>query len=108
MPKTREHRLVFQLDALYGMQRGIDSIIAPISATLGPRPRYVAVAPVVPSRPIELLDNGGLIARRILELPDRDADMGAMLVRQLLWHLYETYGDGTATAAVLFRAVYAQ
>jgi len=56
----------------------------------------------------ELLDDGGVIARRILELPDRDEDMGAMFVRHLLWHLHEKVGDGTATAAVLFQSIYNQ
>jgi hypothetical protein len=32
----------------------------------------------------ELLDNGGTIAKRIIQLPDRDEDMGAMLVREML------------------------
>lgn len=54
----------------------------------------------------DLFDNAGLIARRIVALLDRDADMGAMLVRSLLWRLHEQHGDGTATAAVLFQAVY--
>jgi chaperonin GroEL len=54
----------------------------------------------------ELLDNGGVIARRILELPDRSADMGAMYLRHLLWRVHEEVGDGTATTAVLFQAIY--
>ena len=33
----------------------------------------------------ELLDDGGAIARRILQLPDKDADVGAMLLRETLW-----------------------
>jgi chaperonin GroEL len=108
MAKKAAQRLVFQPEALEGIHRGINWITEPISATLGPRPRYVAVAPVIRERPIELLDNGGVIARRVIELPDPDADMGAMLVRNLLWHLHENVGDGTATAAVIFRSVCAK
>jgi len=53
----------------------------------------------------ELLDNGGVIARRIIELPDPDENMGAMLIRSFLWRLYATSGDGTTTAAVIFQTV---
>ncbi|MDE2775134.1 MAG: hypothetical protein OXI77_04240 [Chloroflexota bacterium] len=73
--------------------------------TLGPIPRAVAVSQALEDKPPELLDKGGLIARRISDLPDRDADMGAMLLRQMLWQLYEECGDGTATAAVIFQSI---
>jgi chaperonin GroEL len=99
--------LVFQPDTYQGMQRGINVIAGAVRPTLGPLPRLVAVDPVSRgNRQPELLDSGGLIARRILELPDRDADVGAMLLRQLLWKQHEEAGDGTATTAVLFQAVY--
>ncbi len=78
-----------------------------VSPTLGPLPRLVALEPIAPkSKMPEFLDDGGTIARRIIELPDRDEDMGAMFVRQVLWNLREKTGDGTATAAVLFRSIY--
>ena len=48
------------------------------------------------------------IARRILQLEDRDADVGAMLLREVLWEQGESYGDGTATAAVLYQTVFAE
>ena len=55
-----------------------------------------------------LLDDGGTIARRILQLDDPNADVGAMLLREMLWRQREVYGDGAATAAVLFQTVFAQ
>ena len=99
-------RLVFQPDASRSLQRGINLIVDAIRPTLGPIARTVAVSQVLDNKPPELLDKGGLIARRISDLPDRDADMGAMLLRQMLWQLYEDCGDGTATAAVIFRSIY--
>jgi len=77
-----------------------------VRPTLGPIPRTVAVSQALDGKPPDLLDKGGLIARRISDLPDRDADMGAMLLRQMLWQLYEDCGDGTATAAVIFQSIY--
>lgn len=99
-------RLVFQPDASLSLQRGINLIVAAIRPTLGPIPRSVAVSQALENKAPELLDKGGLIARRITDLPDRDADMGAMLLRGMLWQLYEDCGDGTATAAVIFQSVY--
>ena len=103
---TCGERLVFQPDASLSLQRGINLIVEAIRPTLGPIPRAVAVSQASADKAPELLDKGGLIARRISDLPDRDADMGAMLLRQMLWQLYEDCGDGTATAAVIFQSVY--
>ena len=99
-------RLVFQPDTSRSLLRGIDLIVEAIRPTLGPIARTVAVSQVMDDKPPELLDKGGLIARRITDLPDPDADMGAMLLRQMLWQLYEECGDGTATAAVIFQSIY--
>ena len=99
-------RLVFQPDAALSLQRGINLIVDAVRPTLGPIPRAVAVSQALEHMPPELLDKGGVIARRISDLPDRDADMGAMLLRQMLWGLYEECGDGTATAAVIFQSIY--
>ncbi len=78
-----------------------------IRPTLGPLPGIVALernsgrnqAP-------ELMDNAALTARRVIELADRDADMGAMLLRGMLWRINQSVGDGSATGAVVFGAVY--
>ena len=103
---AQTERLVFQPDASLSLQRGINLVVDAIRPTLGPNPRTVAVSQALDNKPPELLDKGGLIARRISDLPDRDADMGAMLLRQMLWKLYEECGDGTATAAVIFQSIY--
>lgn len=88
------------------MQRGIHDLVAAVRPTLGPRPRMVAVERALSGRAPEILDDAGTIARRILALPDRDADMGAMLARHLLWRVRERAGDGSATAAVIFEALF--
>ena len=98
-------RLVFQPDASRSLQRGINLIVDAIRPTLGPIPRTVAISQALENKPPDLLDKGGLIARRISDLPDRDADMGAMLLRQMLWQLYEDCGDGTATSALIFQSI---
>lgn len=97
--------VVFQPAVGQGFKRGIDALVAAIRPTLGPLPRTVVLPRATIGSP-EILDNGALIARRVLQLPDRDADAGAMFLRQLLWRQHEREGDGTATAAVLFQAVF--
>ena len=106
MPKNKVKRVVFQPVAHTAFQRGINQLANVIRPTLGPLPRQVAVEPTAARGLPEMLDNGGLIARRIIALPNRDEDMGAMFLRHSLWRQHEQSGDGTATAAVLFQSVF--
>jgi chaperonin GroEL len=106
MTKRRFQRVVFQPKTYRGMQEGIDKMVGAVSPTLGPLPRVVAIDRTIPNKAPELLDDGATIVRRIIELPDRDADMGAMFLRHVLWQVHEEVGDGAATTAVLFKAVY--
>ena len=107
MGKTQSNRrVVFQPGTHEGLRRGINQMTEAVIPTLGPLPRIVALNQVVTDKMPEMIDKGGVIARRIIALPDRDADMGAMLTREMLWGLQDQYGDGTATAAVLLRTIY--
>lgn len=108
MNTTYTPGVVFQPKSSRGLQRGINQMVDAVRPTLGPRPRLVAINRVAGTGAPELLNNAGVIARRILELPDRDADMGAMFVRHMLWNQYEHAGDGTATTAVLFQSLFNQ
>ena len=85
------------------IQNGVSQIVNAIRPTLGPLPRYLVN---MQDNKIELLDDGGIIARRIIQVDQRHEDVGAMLLRQVLWQVNQQVGDGTATAAVLYEAVY--
>lgn len=100
-------RVVYQPEAVEKMWAGIDRLVRLISPTLGPLPRIVAIE-AVGSRTAkpELLDSGGTIAQRVIQLPDRGEDVGAMILRQVLDELQESEGDGTATAAVMFGVIF--
>ena len=74
-------------------------MVAAVRPTLGPRPRYTVVERATSGGP-EILDQAGVIARRVVALPDRNEDVGAMLVRHLMWQMVERVGDGAATAGV--------
>ncbi len=108
--KWQRPRVTFQPQVQQGLLRGIEQIVDAVQPTLGPLPRIVLYDQTIghTTRSPELLDDGGTIARRIVQIRGRDADVGAMLLRNVLWRLREDVGDGTATAAVLFRAVYAE
>ncbi len=106
MAPSTSRRLVFQPNAYRSLQAGAHQIIDAITPTLGPLPRITAVDRILDERSPEQLDSGGVIAKRMIQIGDRHADVGAMFVRDFLWQLQDQEGDGTATAAVLFRAVF--
>lgn len=89
-------------------QRGIRQVVGAVRPTLGPTPRLVAVERPSRTEAPELVDDGGLIARRIVEVPDKYKNMGAMYARDVMLEVLESVGDGTATAAVLFQTIYDQ
>ncbi len=101
-------RLVFQPQTRDAIKSGIDAMTGAIAPTLGPLTGPVALDHATRGGSPELLDDGGLIARRILQLNDRDADVGAMLLRETLWQQKERFGDGAATTALLYQTVYAE
>jgi chaperonin GroEL len=66
----------------------------------------VAIDRNLDNRMPEMLDNGGVIAKRTVQLPGWREDVGAMFLREVLWSLHNRVGDGTATAAVLLQYIY--
>jgi len=108
MAKPLIPRVIFQPAAGAALGRGIGRIVDAVRPTLGPRPRLVSLQRTGRADTPEMLDDAGLIARRIVQLADRDEDMGAMLARQMLWRVHERAGDGSATAAVIFESIYNQ
>jgi len=101
-------RVILQPGTYEGLREGIAVMTNAVRPTLGPLPRIVALERTVGDKPPELLDDGGVIARRIIQILGKDEDMGAMLVRQLLWRMHEETGDGTATAAVMLQSIFDQ
>ncbi len=76
-----------------------------VKPTLGPLPRFVGIAGMSRDRPPELLDDAATIARRIIQIADPTADVGAMMMRHALWRMHETCGDGSATMATIAQAL---
>ena len=105
-PPEQHAGVLFQPNVYHQMQRGINQVINAIRPTLGPNPHFTGIEAFPRTKPPELLDDGGTIARRLVELPNQHENVGAMLVRGMLWRLHQQSGDGTATAAILFQAIY--
>lgn len=105
--KKQPAGIKFSPDAIYALKDGIDWIANAVRPTLGPTPHIVALDQVFSTntRPPELLDDGATIARRIVEVPDAYVNMGAMLLRHVMWGVHERVGDGATTAAVLMQAL---
>jgi chaperonin GroEL len=83
---------------------GAEALANAIRPTLGPLGRNVLVE--TPDEDLlEALDDGGIIARRIYRIEDRNENMGAMLLREALRQQYEAVGDGTATTAAIFQGM---
>ena len=107
-PPRQRAGVLTQPDVHRAMLRGINKLVDAIQPTLGPRPRIVGIERHPRDTSPELLDDGAIIARRIIELPDQYENIGAMLLRGMLWRLSEAVGDGTATAAILYRTIFAE
>ena len=101
-------RVLSQPDTREALQAGVDALAGAVIPTLGPLTGPVALEDKNRGGSPELLDDGGTIARRILQLADANADVGAMLLREILWRQRQVYGDGAATAAVLFQTVFTE
>jgi chaperonin GroEL len=78
-----------------------------LAVTLGPTHGVVFNSTVLKPIP-EPITDAATIARRITALPDRAQDVGAMLLRSLVWRVHQRIGDGTATTAVLAQSILEQ
>ena len=89
------------------LKQGFDTLAQLLSLTLGPSQGVVLSSTMLAARP-EILSDAATIARRMAALPDPSRDVGAMLLRNLVWRVHEQVGDGGATTAVLAQAILAQ
>ena len=86
------------------LMRGFKTLAQLLAITLGP-PQRTILSTSYQSRTPEALGDAATIARRFVALPSQAENMGAMLLRNLVWRQHERCGDGCATAAVLAQAM---
>ena len=87
------------------LKRGFDQLARVLAVTLGPAQGNVLSYRPASRDDIEMLSDAATIARRVLQLPDRGEDVGAMLLRNLVWRVHTRVGDGCATTAVLAQSL---
>ena len=88
------------------LMRGFKTLAQLLAITLGP-PQRTILSTSYQSLTPEALGDAATIARRFVALPNQAENMGAMLLRNLVWRQHEHCGDGCATAAVLAQAMLA-
>ncbi len=104
-PSGRPHCL-FNPEVHLALGQGVESMTALLASTLGPLGRTILLESLRSKNdPPEVLADAATIAHRTVKLSDRHANVGAMLVRELAMGMRDQVGDGSATAAVLTRAM---
>jgi chaperonin GroEL len=104
---SKKHHIPYvatQVDARQHLQMGIARMADVLAPTLGPAGTPVVVEGNSRNR-LDLLDDAATVARRIISLGDHRLDVGAMMVRNVVWRVSQRAGDGGAMAAVLMRAI---
>ena len=90
----------FQPEARNQFYSGIAAVADMLAVGLGPLSGHVLVDDTTRKR-VETLDDAATTLRRIISLGQADLDVGAMLVRGVIWQLEQRVGDGGKSAAIL-------
>src|SRR5216117_2152606 len=95
----------FGEDARAKVLRGVNVLADAVTVTLGPRGRNVVLekswgAPTV--------TKDGVTVAKEIQLEDKFENMGAQMVKEVASKTSDVAGDGTTTATVLARAIYAE
>src|SRR5438874_4274219 len=95
----------FNRDARDAILKGVNILADAVTVTLGPRGRNVVLdksfgAPNV--------TKDGVTVAKEVELEDKFENMGAQMVKEVASKTSDVAGDGTTTATVLARAVFAE
>src|SRR3989338_3964306 len=87
------------------MLQGVDKLTDAVKVTLGPKGRNVIIDQTYGSPKIT---KDGVTVARSIELGDRYQNLGAQLVRSVASKTNDIAGDGTTTATILARAIFAE
>src|SRR6202165_4853028 len=95
----------FSVDARDKMLRGVDILTNAVRVTLGPKGRNVVLDK---SFGAPRVTKDGVTVAKEIELEDKLENMGAQMVKEVASKTSDIAGDGTTTATVLARAIYAE
>lgn len=91
-------------EAFEHLKEGFDLLGNLLSLTLGPTGGVILSTTEYKDAP-EPLSDAAIIARRMIELPEKAQNVGAMLMRNLAWRVHQRVGDGSALTAVLAKSM---
>jgi len=97
-------RVILPPEAGVSLKSGFDQLARVLQATMGPTRGLVMHSTELKPAP-EPITDAATIARRITSLPDRRQNVGAMLLRNLVWRVHKRTGDYGAITAVLSQAI---
>jgi len=95
----------FGTEARSLMLKGVEKLADAVSVTLGPKGRFVILSQSFGSP--KITKDGVTVASHI-EFADKYQNLGAQLVRDVAKKTNDVAGDGTTTATVLTRAIFAE
>ena len=94
--------IMFGTDARAKLAKGVNTLADAVTATMGPKGRYVALER---SYGAPTITNDGVSVAKEIELKDHVENMGAQLVKEVATKTNDTVGDGTTTATLLAQAI---
>ena len=95
-------QIVFDSEARYALERGVNALADAVKVTLGPKGRNVVLERKFGA---PLITNDGVTIARDIELEDPLENMGAQLVKEVSIKTNDVAGDGTTTATLLAQAI---
>ena len=95
-------QIVFDAEARYALERGVNALANAVKITLGPKGRNVVLEKQYGS---PLITNDGVTIAKEISLEDPLENMGAQLVKEVATKTNDVAGDGTTTATLLAQAI---
>src|SRR5438477_8474858 len=95
--------IVFAQAARQAIAEGLNLLANTVKVTLGPRGRNVVLEKSWGSPTVT---KDGVTVAKEIELPNKLANMGAQMVKEVASKTSDVAGDGTTTATVLAQAIY--
>src|SRR5947199_375795 len=95
----------FHEDARARIMRGVSILADTVTVTLGPKGRNVVLEK---SWGAPNVTKDGVTVAKEIQLEDKFENMGAQMVKEVASKTSDVAGDGTTTATVLARAIYAE
>ncbi|MFP4541589.1 MAG: chaperonin GroEL, partial [Opitutales bacterium] len=96
-------QILFDESARHAVLQGVETLARAVKVTLGPKGRNVLIDKKYGSP--KVTKDGVTVAKEI-ELPNRFANIGAQMVKEVASRTADKAGDGTTTATLLAEAIY--